>query len=192
MSFFHDGVQTSVISPVIPSLSKPARESFIPTFHIVWLSEQAIEKTFCLRLGLHALHPQMVDPHRRSCEHVEGAKKIKRWRTREGQRWDIFSWLEGAGPDCDWTLNLCYRYFHSSAVSHCFGSCACRHYSTGPITLPKQGLLFDYAGPPFSLFKESLVIQSNYPLFQGEAAVSASWRRRNPGFLTKASRFLSV
>lgn len=21
-----------------------------------------------------------------------------------------------------WTLNLCYRYFHSSAISHCFGS----------------------------------------------------------------------
>lgn len=30
----------------------------------------------------------------------------------------------GEGPGSEWTLNLCYRYFHSSAVSHCFGPCA--------------------------------------------------------------------
>lgn len=29
----------------------------------------------------------------------------------------------GEGPGSEWTLNLCYRYFHASAVSHCFGSC---------------------------------------------------------------------
>lgn len=44
-------------------------------------------------------------------------------------------------------------------------------------------------------FKESLVIQLNYPLFQGKAVVFASWKRRkrqNSGFLTKLSRFLSL
>lgn len=44
-------------------------------------------------------------------------------------------------------------------------------------------------------FKESLVIQLNYPLFQGKAVVFASWKRRkrqNSGFLTKLCRFLSL
>lgn len=27
-----------------------------------------------------------------------------------------------AAHSTDWTLDLCYRYFHSSANSHCFGS----------------------------------------------------------------------
>lgn len=54
----------------------------------------------------------------------------------------------------NWTLDLCYRHFHSSAVSHCCGSQAADTPVREQLLHPAGELLFDYSGPSFSLLKK--------------------------------------
>lgn len=48
-----------------------------------------------------------------------------------------------------WTLNLCYRYFHPSDVSHRFGSHAADITLRDQLLYPTRGTLFDYTGLTF-------------------------------------------